>query len=406
MEKENTLFWFNPEADMALASNSPYYMMPGSAQRMASDLAVLPIWLQKMRQGYVVAPAEDDWIFCQQTAQLFGTKAMPISLENIDTYTHAGFGHPAEICVWGWNRAMRKRLIDAGVNEANLPDETMLEYIRTIAGRPWAATWLQQMPDWQGLQGQMDVLTDVKQCRTYSQANGPCVLKAPWSGSGKGLMWCREGMTDALEGWCARVIRSQGCVVASPIYNKVCDFSMLYARNHDGTMEEPQISLFDTDSRGAYRHTRLMSQAAACQQLAQWIPADLLHRVKHYFAQRIESLFHETSFLPYAGVDMMICHSAASGYTLHPCVEINARCTMGFIATDFFRQYVSPQSEGTFCVQYFPTPQDLRQWHEQQTNETPAVINHGRLLQGYRALTPVGKNTQYLASVYVEPIRP
>ena len=39
-----TLYLFNPENDMALASGSPYYMAPASTRKMASDLATLPAW--------------------------------------------------------------------------------------------------------------------------------------------------------------------------------------------------------------------------------------------------------------------------------------------------------------------------------------------------------------------------
>lgn len=38
------IFYFNPEQDMALANNTPYYKMPAEIGRMADDLAVLPAW--------------------------------------------------------------------------------------------------------------------------------------------------------------------------------------------------------------------------------------------------------------------------------------------------------------------------------------------------------------------------
>ena len=52
------------------------------------------------------------------------------------------------------------------------------------------------------------------------------MLKAPLSGSGKGLNWCKGIFTTFISGWCARVAASQGGVVGEPIYNKVEDFAM------------------------------------------------------------------------------------------------------------------------------------------------------------------------------------
>ena len=48
-----------------------------------------------------------------------------------------------------------------------------------------------------------------------------CLLKAPLSGSGKGLNWCKGIFTPFISGWCTRVAASQGGIIAEPIYNKV-----------------------------------------------------------------------------------------------------------------------------------------------------------------------------------------
>lgn len=38
------LYLFNPDSDLALASNEENYMAPASARRMIQDLALLPMW--------------------------------------------------------------------------------------------------------------------------------------------------------------------------------------------------------------------------------------------------------------------------------------------------------------------------------------------------------------------------
>ena len=49
----------------------------------------------------------------------------------------------------------------------------------------------------------------------------PQRLKAPLSGSGKGLNWCKGAFTPLIERWCARVIEQQGGVVGEPIYSVI-----------------------------------------------------------------------------------------------------------------------------------------------------------------------------------------
>ncbi len=39
---------------------------------------------------------------------------------------------------------------------------------------------------------------------------GSVLVKAPLSGSGKGLNWCKGIFTTFISGWCARVAASQG----------------------------------------------------------------------------------------------------------------------------------------------------------------------------------------------------
>ena len=46
---KRTIYYFNPENDMALANFTPYYKAPAEIVRMANDLAALPAWLTRSR---------------------------------------------------------------------------------------------------------------------------------------------------------------------------------------------------------------------------------------------------------------------------------------------------------------------------------------------------------------------
>ena len=47
------LYLFNPDNDLALGNNSPYYQPPASARQMAADLAVLPAWVAPCGESMV-----------------------------------------------------------------------------------------------------------------------------------------------------------------------------------------------------------------------------------------------------------------------------------------------------------------------------------------------------------------
>ena len=54
---KKTLYIFNPEHDLALASGEMNYMPPASARRMASELALLPVWYAERGSAVLASSA-------------------------------------------------------------------------------------------------------------------------------------------------------------------------------------------------------------------------------------------------------------------------------------------------------------------------------------------------------------
>ncbi|BDW79475.1 hypothetical protein BFINE_52700 [Bacteroides finegoldii DSM 17565] len=53
---KKTLYLFNPEHDLALASGEINYMPPASARQMATELALLPVWYAEEGVRYWLLP--------------------------------------------------------------------------------------------------------------------------------------------------------------------------------------------------------------------------------------------------------------------------------------------------------------------------------------------------------------
>ncbi len=399
------LYLFNPDADLALANNTAHYMPSAAVRQMAGDLALLPAWYAGPGSA-VLAPSAYNEAYLEKMRGLFGLE--------VQLVTRAELPDCADMRVvpWGWNRAVHSRLLKGGYPKERLPHcETLCRY-REEASRVVASLRLSGLSREPFCTGVSDCLQTLPECRAYVEdacsrrpvaGSGDavlpgCVLKSPWSGSGKGLNWCREGFTSAIEGWCARVLREQGCVVASPIYNKVQDIAMEFYSDGEGQVRFVAYSCFTTNASGAYVGNELLPPPAFERRMAGYLPelsfADMRRKLEHVLAP-----YAQNGYEGYLGVDMMVCRSS-SGFLLHPCVEVNLRMNMGVVA-HFLQQHVlAPGIAGRFSIEYFPTNAALQAQHRRDAEDFPLCVENGKVLSGYLPLTPVTPQCRYRASVW------
>ena len=133
-----------------------------------------------------------------------------------------------EICVWGWDKAIKRRLSDLGLVCDNImPTAELLNQWRIYSGRAWAAENI-LMPLTNAdsnFVGSSSVATSV------DEALNPCgleewVLKSPWSCSGRGVRYVtRNTITSQLQGWVANTIKQQGYIMVEPLYAKLIDLA-------------------------------------------------------------------------------------------------------------------------------------------------------------------------------------
>lgn len=228
-----------------------------------------------------------------------------------------------------------------------------------------------------------------------------CLLKTPWSGSGKGLNWCLHGFTKPVSNWCGRALKEQGCLIAEPIYNKVEDFALEFYSDGWGEVRFAGYSLFSTNDHGAYMGNLLASNEWIEERLSARFPKKELCSIRDFLCRELSALYGSV-YTGYLGVDMMLCSSEyGDGCLLHPCVEINMRMNMGVVARLLHDNFLSPHSTGRFGIEYFPDNAALREKHEENLRNSPLVIKEGRMVSGYLPLTPVTPASLYRAYVQV-----
>ena len=397
------LYLFNPDHDMALGNNSAYYQAPASALKMANDLSWLPAWVVPDADSFVALPSTgriEEWV-----------QTLPVCPRVEWGCLTDGWSRCREIHPWGWNRALVHRLKEQGVADALLPGDILLEERRFLASRLRAVELLSELADAPGRCGVS------RACRSLEEINEELkpsyegcptprkLLKAPWSGSGKGLRRLDSGkLEEPVANWCSRILSAQGAVVVEPYYQKVADFAMEFYADGAGKVSFQGYSLFNTDANGAYKGNFLKSDAQIVAALSGYVPAALLAEVQQELCVRLAAMLGQ-SYVGYLGVDMMVCaFEQAPFYRLHPCVEINLRMNMGMVAHRLYTRWLSPRSEGIFRVDCCKTPSDLQEDHRRQEKAHPPVVKDGRMESGYLSLTPIGAGTCYRAALWAIPL--
>ncbi|WP_336533126.1 hypothetical protein [Bacteroides acidifaciens] len=395
---KKALYIFNPEHDLALASGEANYMAPASARRMASELALLPMWYAEEGSA-VLAPSAYNLDYVKKIQELLG-----LSVDLI-TEPELAIEPDLDIRPWGWDVALRKRLSVLGVDEVLLPSMGQLNDLREYSHRSKAVALLPELQLNECFCGESYYLKTPEEWKRFVEGRKECLLKAPLSGSGKGLNWCKGIFTPFISGWCTRVAASQGGVIAEPIYNKVEDFAMEFYSDGAGELTFVGYSLFHTGKSGMYEGNRLLSNGAIRKQLAQYVPLEALMDLENCLKYRLSALVG-TVYKGYLGVDMMICRFPENEkpvFRIHPCVEINLRMNMGVIARFLHDRYVRPGSTGRFVIDYHPSEGEALQEHERMSATYPLESREGRVYSGYLPLVPVHKRSCYRAWIWVTP---
>ena len=258
--------------------------------------------------------------------------AVGFAKENIDLseYLERPNKQRRQIIPWGWNHALKKRLINEGIDPATLPSEEELQFIRTHSRREFALDVHSRLnsrasqvisPDYR------ITATSVCEIEAFISANGSAVLKSPLSGSGKGIRFVRERLSESDEGWCRRTLDKQGSVIVEQRFEIIKECAMLFECHHEG-IDFIGYSLFESRN-GAYSKNILASNEEIEDIITDYIPRETLTIIREDLTAILaESLVgHYEGFL---GVDQIICQADFPIFI--PVSEINLRMTMGLIA--------------------------------------------------------------------------
>ena len=354
---------FNPEHDIALASNIERFTAPHAGRQLRSDLCYLPaLWADE--DDVVIV---DDIDFAESAYRRLKAERKPkVEFCTMEQIAHVLSSSHAPLAIdpWGWDPAIRFQLLSAGVPKESLPSKEAVQELRRLSGRQCTTAILESVR--QGVEsktcGESTYLTDYDTFCSLLQNDSEMVVKAPWSSSGRGVRYFLKGeQTANALNWVRNVIRLQGGVMVEPLYNKVKDFGMEFRRDAESRVRYLGLSLFQTQN-GAYTGNILATEAVKRDMMSRYVNLAFLDEVTARLETELATLF---STLPSEsalsdlrfGVDMMIvAKDDVDGFLLHPCVEINLRRTMGHVALAL--SPMDDAKEGTMTIVY-----DSKRYH-------------------------------------------
>lgn len=319
---------FNPEHDLALASNLSNFTAPHAGRKLRADLGCLPaLWA-----GDDCCVLADHVGLARKTysrlkARVGGGQVMFVDKTQLSQLPIT------KVEPWGWDLALRSFLLRHGVDA--VPSEKEIADIRELSHRRYAVRLLDDLARNPALSLEQiripSVCGSLEEVKARLEEWRRIVVKAPWSSSGRGVRFLDNVLNDYHAGWISNVLRQQGAVVAEPYYNKVKDFGMEFMSDGRGGVSYLGLSLFQTRN-GAYTGNIIATEEEKEEMISRYVPADILRVVRESICERLGPALKDKYCGP-LGVDMMVIATGNSdGFLLHPCVEINLRRTMGHVA--------------------------------------------------------------------------
>lgn len=329
------LYLFNPGHEEALRSSQHQsYTPPKVVRQMMYDLYELSYLLMEWGD-YVLRPKDlklDDFLLYDYE----GREVSPLSIKQ----------RPLSLEMWALEPFMRGRIEEWASRYAlQLSLPTITEAYYQLSHRSLALKLLRHLSSCYPIPQQLyprwfygEEAPELLQHWVHEHAsNGTLslgvILKRPFTSSGRGVMELSAQQASSEAHALIEQARRGHGISLEPRLEVVRNYALLFYLSL-GEAKHRYISTFDTDPRGgtAYTCNLLIPQSKQRSELEELLPHSL------NWEQWIEVYcsFLRQHVAPYysgwVGVDLFSYTDSTGALCLHPCVEINLRCTMGVLA--------------------------------------------------------------------------
>ncbi|WP_108821854.1 hypothetical protein [Dysgonomonas sp. Marseille-P4361] len=392
-----SILYFNPGHETAVLNASKYYTAPANVVAMQRELSFLPAWYGSSNDVVLVESLTEYEDFYPAISKQFPLLPKPIDATSIRDYKNE------EVVLWGISPQAIHYMRSICDTSCIIPDwereclllhsretakECLIKLIDTVEGISKSI-----IPQFHT---QLETIEE-----TVNISSSQLLAKAPYSSSGRGLLWLHQtGITRTEKQILHGILKKQGAVSVEQVLEKDMDFAMEFIVDNQGDISFEGYSLFFTNAKGSYLGNYLMSQKEIIAQLTCKISSGVLLQVQEKLTLILKEKYAPV-YKGCIGVDMML-YKENGEYKLHPCLEINMRYNMGYLATKLYERYVDPTSKGMFKIDFSAKSGDIFTRHQENINNHPLSLEGGRIQKGYLPLCPVTEDSHYWAYILIE----
>lgn len=366
---------YNPSHDMVLAEPRRASFTPHKLiQKFEKDLSLLPLWYCEPGDK-IISSQVYDAEFERDIQQL-----LSVSLSDV-LVSGGGKFKFSELSPWGINEAVVRSLTEFSAN-----DLEVVETVRELSHRRTTIPFLTEMQNcglfrFGSLPVELRSIEDV-----FNGSSEQVVVKVPYSSSGRGVMFVQRNLADnhPFRKRVQSALDQMGSVIVEQMFDKVLDFAVEFELRGDKYVFAG-YSVFET-SNGAYTGNFLGANDVLRSKLLEFVGADELDKAISVCENMLSKMVSPSLGVRAVGVDMMVVNSGGK-MELHPCVEVNLRMTMGFVARLFFDRYVCEGLTGKMEVIRHKSADEARNFDRMMRAKSPLEICGNRIKSGYLRLT-------------------
>jgi hypothetical protein len=395
------LHYFNPGHETAVWSGKAHYTPPAPVRKMMADLALLPLWYGEAGDYVLTGEAAEAARFLSSLPPALYPSVKPVTPDDVAN----GIPEPVEAAPWGLSpqsiRLFESLRVRPPATLAIPPWKTV--YTR-LTGRQTAAACLRKvqsfLPD-SPLPVPPRFCSTVDEIRQFiATCPPPCLLKMPYSCSGRGLHWLwNKNPDESALRWIGGALKKQGEISIEQALDKVCDFAMEFESDGNGHVDYKGLSVFDTLPKGPFSSCMTAGQETLEKQLLAYVSGDRLREVQAAVTTALTEMAGAV-YRGYLGVDMLV-YRQDGAFLIHPVIELNLRYTMGLVALQLSRRLVHPSAQGRLVIACESSRGTAYASHLQMGKMYPLQLADRKIRSGYFSLCPVTTETQYRAYLLV-----
>ncbi len=392
------LHYFNPTAELAVANGCLSYQPPLALQRFEYDLACIPM------------------LYSGCDATIAVQYGVPQHL--IDMWQYVGLETPSfapmstlpQLCkeqkfrLQPWANSPNLRRIFPAYNENERKGLQQLEIpewhpeLNLLSRRDTA------LPIWKELVAYgLAIDEDIPVfCNTMGElesavaAKERSVIKLNHTSSGRGLFFVNGKISPVDKARITKQI-SHGCIVENQ-REKIADFSIHFAPKENKVAFLGWTEMHN-GVNGRY-HGNAVSNSETIRLETENINInEMLEPILKFYSERLRTSPYMQIQNGPVGIDMLLYRGSDGNIMLHPCVEINARHTMGYVSLSL-KKLLHQNAHGTFTIQHFP--QGAERSVAEITANSPIQMEDGKIRRGCAPLSDYTHGAEFVALLNVE----